>query len=65
MKAGCPSTGLNADSSYISEDEGMSASPIEAIEKALGPRLIWTGGLTSLGNHERHVEFNASKLDDS
>ena len=30
------------------KDEGMSDSPVETLEKALGPRLIWTGGLTSL-----------------
>ena len=28
--------------------EGMSESPEETLEKALGPRLIWTGDLTSL-----------------
>ena len=26
----------------------MSESPVETLEKALGPRLIWTGCLTSL-----------------
>ena len=29
-------------------DEGMTESPVQTLEKALGPRLIWTGGLTSL-----------------
>ena len=33
---------------FISQDEGMSESPVETLEKALCVRLIWTGGLTSL-----------------
>ena len=45
---GFPCSGLSAFSSFISQDEGMSESHVETIEKALGPRLIWTGGLTSL-----------------
>ena len=32
----------------MSQDEGMSESPVETLEKAVGLRLIWTGGLTSL-----------------
>ena len=47
---GFPWSGLNAGSSFISQDEGMSESPVETLEKALGPRLIWTGGLISLDN---------------
>ena len=47
-KAGFPCSGLSAGSSFISQDEGMSESPVESLEKALGLRLIWTGGLTSL-----------------
>ena len=43
-----PCSVLNAGSSFISQDEGMSESPVETLEKALGPRLIWTGGLISL-----------------
>ena len=39
---------LNAGSSFISEDEGMSDSPVETLEKTLVPCLIWTGNLTSL-----------------
>ena len=39
---------LNSGSSFISEGEGMSESPVETIEKAVGVRLMWTGGLTSL-----------------
>ena len=47
-KAGFPCNALNAGSSFISQDEGMSESPVETIEKALGHRIIWTGGLISL-----------------
>ena len=42
----------------------MSESPVKTLEKGIGPRLIWTGGLTSLWHLERHAEFNASKGDD-
>ena len=47
-KARFPCSGLNSGSSFISQDEGMSESPVETLEKAIGFRLIWTGGLTSL-----------------
>ena len=30
------------------QDEGTSESSVETIEKTLVPRVIWTGGLTSL-----------------
>ena len=30
------------------KDEGMSESPVETLEKAIGVPLIWTGGLTFL-----------------
>ena len=43
-----PCSGLNAGSSFISQDEGMSELNVETLEKGLGPRLIWTGGVTSL-----------------
>ena len=64
-KAGFPFSGFNAGSSFISQDEGLPESPVETLEKALGPRLIWTGGLTSLWNFKRHMEFSASKGDDA
>ena len=41
-------SGLNSGSSFISQDEGMSKFPVETQEKAMGVRLIWTGGITSL-----------------
>ena len=40
--------GLNAGSSLISQDEGMSESPEEPLDKALGSHFIWTGDLTCL-----------------
>ena len=47
-KVGIPCSGLNAGSSFISQDKGMSESSVQSLEKALGPILFWTGGLTSL-----------------
>ena len=49
----------------MSQDEGKSESPVEILEKAVGLRLICTGGIISLGHLERHMEFNASKRDDA
>ena len=43
-----PWSGLNAGSSFISQDEVMFESSVETLEKTLVPRLIWTGGLTFL-----------------
>ena len=40
--------GLNAGSSFFAPEEGKSESPVEILEKDLGARLIWTGGLTYL-----------------
>ena len=54
-----PCSGLNSGMFFISQDEGMSESHVETLEKAVGVRLIWTGGLTSLWQLERHTEFNA------
>ena len=48
----------------MSQDEGMSESPVETLVKAVGLRVVWTGGITSLLKLERHTEFNASKDDD-
>ena len=49
----------------MSQDEGMSESPVETLEKAVVLRLIWTWEITSLCHLERHTEFNASKGDDA
>ena len=42
-----PSSGLNAGSYIISQDEGMTESPVETLEKAIVLHLFWTEGLTS------------------
>ena len=47
-KVGFPCSFLDARSSCISQDKGMSESSGQSLEKAVGPSLIWTGGLTSL-----------------
>ena len=49
---------------FMSQDERMSESPVETLEKAVGLRLIWTGEITSLLHLERNTEFSASKGDD-
>ena len=49
----------------MSQGEGMSESPVETLDKAVGLRLIWTGGMISLLHLERPVEFKASKGDDA
>ena len=46
-KAGYPCSGLNAGSCFISQDEGMTVSPVETLEKAIVLHLFWTEGLTS------------------
>ena len=46
-KAGFLCSGLNAGSFFISQDEGLSESPVEMLEKALRPCLKWPGGLIS------------------
>ena len=64
-KAGIPCSGLNSASCFLSQDEGMSESPVDTLEKAVFLRLIWIGGITSLCYLERHTEFKASKGDDA
>ena len=59
------SRGLNSGLCFISQDEGMSGSPVQTLEKAVVLRLIWIGGITSLLYLERHMEFKASKGDDA
>ena len=54
---------LNSGSCCISQDEGMSESQVETLEKAIVLRLICIGGITSIWYLERHTEFNASKDD--
>ena len=45
-KVAFPWIGLNAGSSFIWQDEGMSQSCLEILEETLVSGLIWTGGLT-------------------
>ena len=47
-KAGIPCSGLKSGSCFISQDEGMSETPVETLEKAIVLRVIWIGGITSL-----------------
>ena len=63
-KAGFPCSGLNSGLCFISQDEGMSESPVETLEKAIVLRPIWIGGITSLWYPEKNMEFKASKGDD-
>ena len=48
----------------MSQDDGLSESPVETLEKAVGLCLIWTGPHIPLTPRERQ-EFNASKDDDA
>ena len=48
MKAGFPCSGLNAGSFLISQDERISESPVETLEKAIVLYLFYTEGLTYL-----------------
>ena len=53
---------LNAGSSFISQYERMSESPVDTLQKALGLHLISTRGLISICHLGRHAEFRAPKL---
>ena len=64
-KAGFPCSGLNAGSYFISQDDGMTESPVETLEKTIDLHLFWTEGLTSFGHFERCAEFSASKGDNA
>ena len=54
---------LNVGSSFISQDERISASLVETIQKALHLPLILTGVLISFCHLERHEEFRVSKVE--
>ena len=62
---GFPCSDINSGSCFIPQDEGMSESPVETLEKAIVLRLIWIGGITSISYLERHTELNSSKSDDA
>ena len=55
----------HACSSFITQDERMSESPVESLEKALGLHFISKMGLTCLWQLESHVEVTASNFDDA
>ena len=59
---GFPWRGLNAGSSFIGQDEGMSDSCVEILEETLVPRVIWTGGLTSLDTSRGSWSSKLQKL---
>ena len=56
---------LHACSSFISQDERMSVSPVETLEKTLGLHFISKMGLTCLWQLESHVGFTPSNFDDA
>ena len=56
---------LHACSSFISQDERMSESPVETVEKALGLHFISKMGLICLWQIESPVEFTASNCHDA
>ena len=60
-----PCSGLNTGSYFIAQEEGMTESPVETLEKAIVLHLFWTEGLTSFWHIERCAEFIASKSDDA
>ena len=60
-----PCSVLNSGSCFISQDEGMSETPVETLENVVVLRLFWIGGITSLWYVESHMEFKASKGDDA
>ena len=57
-----PWSGLNAGSSFIRQDEGMSESCVEILENTIVTRLIWTGGLTSLDTSRGSWSSRLQKL---
>ena len=59
---GFPWSGLNAGSCFIWQDEGMSESCVEILEETLVPRLILTGGLTSLDTSRGSWSLRLQKL---
>ena len=64
-KAGFPCSGLNTASYFISQNEGMTTSLVETLEKALILHRFWSEGLTSFRHIERCAEFIPSKVDDA
>ena len=61
-KVGFPWSALNAGSSFIWQDEGMSESCVEILEETLVPHVIWTGGLISLDTSRSSWSSRLQKL---
>ena len=61
-KVGFPWSGLNAGSSFIWQDKGMSESCVEILEETLVPHVIWTGWLTSLDTSRGSWSSRPQKL---
>ena len=57
-----PCSGINFGSCFMSQDEGVSESCGEILEETLVPRLIWTGGLTSLDTSRGSWSSRLQKL---
>ena len=49
----------------MSQDEGMSESPVETLEKTLVPLLMWIGGLTSLDTSRGPQSSMLQKVDEA
>ena len=64
-KGGFPCSAFNAGSSFISQDEEMSESPVETLEKDILLNTFWTEGVTSIWDFYTCAEFSASKGDDA
>ena len=65
-KVGFPCSGLNAGSSFISQDEGMFAPTVGNLEKVPSRSPPHLGTMTHIFWHlARSVEFNSSKGDDA
>ena len=61
-KVGFPWSGLNAGSSFIWQDEGLSESCVEILEETLVTPVFWTGGLTSLDTSRASWSSRLQKL---
>ena len=56
---------FHACSSFMLQDERMSESTVDSLQKALGLHFISKRGLTCLWQLESHLEFTASNVDDA
>ena len=61
-KVGFPWSGLNEGSALIWQYQEMSETCVEILDENLVPRLIWTGGLTSLDTSRGSWSSRLQKL---